>query len=233
MTVVETSSSDNILTGSTTVRDTTQESKEESADPTGKQADDTSNRNWQKALQDKVEIIRQREKEAEELRAKVKAFEDAQKQAKLKDLSEAEQLRAIADDALAELGRTKLDLYVQEAVQGKQIHPDIVKALKKSPWTVIDAVEAELGNDFTWDQALESVKRHLPSYVSSLVVDSSSERDSMKESRIDSERAHSGGSINATHTYTMEEIRAIKNDPKEWEKHRDRILRQLASGQIV
>jgi hypothetical protein len=45
--------------------------------------------------------------------------------------------------------------------------------------------------------------------------------------RVDTERS-TGAAVVKEHFYTREEIDAISKNPAEYEKHRDKILRQLA-----
>lgn len=229
MAEVETLRPQDNLTGT----DSTQESNLGSADPTGTQStDDTSTKNWQKALQDKVDIIKQKENEAAELRAKLRDKEEAEKRKKLEEMSEVEILRATAEEETQKRGKLEMSLLVQKAIAGKNILPAVVEMIQESPWS-IPAVARELGNDFTWDQAIESVGRHLPDYVNSLVVDSNTgEKEPEVETRIDTERS-TGSAIGATHVYSLEEIKALAKDPVEYEKHRNAILRQVSQGQLA
>lgn len=233
MAEVETSRPNADLTGS----EATQESSNGSADPAGTQSqDDTStDKNWQKALQDKVELIKQKESEADGLRAKLKAIEDERKRQQLEEMSEADRYKSIADEEIQKRGKLEMKLLVQRALEGKNIPSAIRDLISETPW-VIPPVKKELGGDFTWDQAIESVGRHLPDYVNSLVVDSNTSKDPEiiveKEKIIDSERSTGNAIGGGVHIYTLDEIKKLSENPAEYEKHRDKILSQLSKGQL-
>lgn len=224
MTQVETSRPDASLTG-----DNTQESTKGSTDTTGESTTD----NWQAALQKAREREKAVKEELEETRKKLQAKEDDEKKKKLADLSEVDRYKAEAQEEAMKRGKLELTLVVSEALQGRNVPKPMADLLKKNPWA-IPQVSEELGDEFTWDEAVASVKRHLPSYVDSLAVESSSTTTSDEPKKVDSERSVDSGAIVRDHTYTQTEVAEIAKDPKLYEKHREAIFAQLEkSGGIL
>jgi len=101
--------------------------------------------------------------------------------------------------------------------------------LVKTPWA-IPAVVEEIGDSpQSWDEIISSVKKHLPTYIDSLVVKPVEPLEEPSSKRVDSERTNDS-SVVRNHVYTIEEVREIKKDPKEWAKHEEAILKQMAAN---
>lgn len=222
----ETSKTDVDLTGLNS-----QENQSQPTEPEGEKLPEGA-KNWQHALQ----LAREREdklrRDAEEAREQAKRLQEEKKQADLAKLSETDRYKAMATEEAEKRAQLELKLTVSEQLAGKNLPKPIVDLLTKSPW-VIPAVQDELGSEYTWDEVIDSVKRHLPRYVESLVVETKPSEEPQNESskKVDSERSVGDYSYTPAHVYTLEEVNRIKNDPAEWEKHRVKILKQLqASG---
>jgi len=219
MTQVETLKSDENLTA---VKDG-QESAKGSTEPTEDTLLDGA-KNWQHALQIKQERLKE-EREARELaEARLKEIEDAEKQRTLDNLSESDKWKVIAKEEEKKRGALELKQVVKDTLYDKKLPQPIVDLLTETPWA-IPQVARELGDNFTWDEAIASVKRHLPSYVESLVVGEIPSEEPLK--KVDSERSVDT-TIIKDHIYTRAEVEALGKDPVAYEKHRDAILRQMA-----
>lgn len=222
----ETSSSQNGLTEDKIL----QESTKESTDPVGENDLPEGAKNVQHAIQ----LAREREKaareEAESIRAKLREIEAREKQAKMADMSETERYKTLAQEESQKRGKLELKLTVQEAIAGKSLPKGVEDILIRSPWA-IPAVQDELGDEFTWDDAIASVKRHLPEYVESLVVGSVKPLEDIEPSskRVDSERSIDSGVVRK-HIYTREEVARLGKDPVEWAKHEAAVLKQMAEN---
>lgn len=221
MTQVETSRPDASLTGGNT-----QESTKGSTDTAG-ETTSTGSENWQAALQKAREREKAIKEELEDTRNKLKVKEEEDKKKKLADLSEAERYKAEAQEEAMKRGKLELTMVVSEALEGRNVPRPIADLLKKSPWAIPEVSE-ELGDEFTWDEAVTSVKKHLPSYVDSLVVNSTAISDEPK--KVDSERSVDSSAVIRDHIYTQVEVAEIAKDPKLYEKHREAILTQLSKG---
>lgn len=183
--------------------------------------------NWQHALQKKQELIQAKEKELEEIRALLKEKEAAEKQKRLAEMSEAERYREVAEEEARRRGELELKFVVAEALVGKKLPSAIEELIRETPWA-IPAVKRELGEDFTWDEAVEAVRKHLPDYLESLVVSSPDPITEEQPRKVDSERSMDNAGYSTGHTYTQQEVEKISKDPKEWEKHRESIMKQIA-----
>lgn len=221
----ETSSSQNGLTDNKNV----QESTKESTDPVGENDLPEGAKNVQHAIQ----LAREREKaardEAEAIRAKLREIEAKEKQSKMADMSETERYKTLAQEESQKRGKLELRVTVQEAIAGKSLPKGVQDILVRSPWA-IPAVQDELGDEFTWDEAIASVKRHLPDYVNSLVVKPETtplEEAEPSSRRIDSERSVDAGVVRK-HIYTRAEVAALSKDPTEWAKHEAAVLKQMS-----
>ena len=214
----ETLSPEQTLTVDQTVK---QESNVGSSEPEGNDNLLDGAKNFQHAIQ------RERER-VKALEAQLKEKEEIERSKKLADMSELERYETLLKEREEELGRLKLGSFVRESVEGKELPKAIEQLLIKSPWA-IPAVAEELGSEFTWDQAIDSVKRHLPEYVDSLVVKKTPVNNSEEEllpRRIDSERTVDS-SVVREHLYTREEVAELAKNPIEYEKHRLKIMSQL------
>ena len=217
MTQVETLRSDENLTAV----NNGQESEKGLTEPTEDLLDGA--KNWQHALQIKQERLKE-EREARELaEARLKEIEDAEKQRTMDNLSESDKWKVIAKEEEKKRGALELKLVVKDTLSGKKLPQPIVDLLTETPWA-IPQVARELGDNFTWDEAIASVKRHLPSYVESLVVGEIPSEESLK--KVDSERSVDT-TIIKDHIYTRSEVEAIGKDGPMWEKHREAILKQM------
>jgi len=225
---VETSRPEGDLTDSKAVQESTEGSTEPTLEPT--EVPDDAN-NWQHALQKSREREKAKEEEMATLRKELKKIQDTQKAQKLSELGEAERYKTIAEEESAKRGKLEMRVTVQEALAGKNIPQAIRELILETPWA-IPPVAKELDDDFTWDEAIDAVQRHLPEYVDSLVAETSSKKepsgDNSSESAIDPERSIEN-TVVKEHVYTRQEIERLQADPKEWEKHRESILKQLQS----
>lgn len=219
MTQVETLSPDPSLTGREP-----QENKDQIVEPT-KDNVSPEDKNWQAALQKKAELLKAREAELEETKRRLKEKEDQERSKKLSELSEVDRYKSIAEEESRKRGQSEMKSIVTEALSGKQIPAPIVELLKSTPWAIPE-VRKELGEDFTWDDAIESVRRHLPDYIDSLVVNSPTKSEE-SNTKVDSERSIGETVITSGHIYTQREVAELSKNPKEYEKHRDAIFRQL------
>lgn len=230
MTTVETSSQDDILTGASTTD--TQESKATTSEPTeeSKEKLPEGTKNWQHALQQAREREKASEEAAAEARKKVKEYENREKERKLEGMSEAEKYKALAEEEAQKRTKLELQIFVNQTIAGRDVPAPIVELLTETPW-VIPPVYKELGDEFAWDDAIDAVKRYLPDYIDSLLVKGEvapSEKEPIK--RVDSERSYDVSAVSMGHVYTREEIARISADPKEWEKHREKILAQMSKS---
>lgn len=221
MTQNETSSPQVDLTGQQS-----QESQPGSVEPEKSSVLPEDSNNWQHALQKKQELIQAKEKELEEIRALLKEKEAAEKQKRLAEMSEAERYREVAEEEARRRGELELKFVVAEALVGKKLPSAIEELIRETPWA-IPAVKRELGEDFTWDEAVEAVREHLPAYIESLVVSDSNPTLEEQPRKVDSERSIGDAGFTTGHIYTQAEVAEISKDPKEWEKHREAVLKQM------
>jgi len=118
-------------------------------------------KNWQHALQ----LAREREKklqeDAETVKKQLKAFQDAKKEQEMADMSETEKLKAVADEEIAKRGKLELKLVIREIIGNKTIPTPIRELLERTPWA-IPAVQDELGDTFSWDEAIAAVEKFKP-----------------------------------------------------------------------
>jgi hypothetical protein len=219
VTQVETLSPDPSLTGGNT-----QENKGGSVEP-AKDEVSLEDKGFQAALQKKAELLKAKEAELEEAKRKIRGIEDQEKQRKLADMSEVDRYKSVAEDEARRRGEIEMKFIVAEALLGKNIPTSIAELIRESPWA-IPPVKRELGSDFTWDDAIESVRRHLPEYINSLVVDSPTKSEEEPQKKVDSERSVETY-VSSGHVYTQREVAEISRDPKEYEKHRPAIMKQL------
>ena len=221
MTDVETSSPNDNLTGTTS----TQESQTGSTEPT----ENKESKNWQEALQKSREREKAKDDELEKARQRLNEYQAREREEKLADMTEAEKYKSIAEEESQKRAKLELKVFISETIAGKEISRPIADLLYESPWA-IPPVRKELGDDFTWDDAIASVRRHLPEYVESLLVSGQKPGSEEPLKRVDSERSVDTSGVSMSHVYTREEISRISADPKEWEKHRERVLSQLSKA---
>lgn len=225
MTKSETSNQDPSLTE---VKDL-QESKGQVSEP-GEENKDLPEgaKNWQHAIQLAREREQRLQEEKEEIARKLADKEAAEKKRRMEEMSETDRYKAMAEEESAKRGKLELQLIVKDAIAGKKLPKAIEDLIVKTPWA-IPAVADELGSEFTWDQAVDSVKHHLQGFVDSLVVQDDTKPLTEEPSRrVDSERSVDTAVVR-DHIYTREEIEKLSRDPQEWEKHRPKILKQLAA----
>ena len=221
---VETTGPDKDLT----VDEVKQESTVESTEPTDESGLPEGSKNWQHAIQ----LAREREKalktELEDFKFKLEESKAEEKRKRLSEMSEAERYKSIAEEESQKRGKLEMRQLILEATAERNVPKALKDLLLRAPWS-IPAVEEELGTDYTWDQAIAAVKRHLPTYLDSITADEETPSTPSDESvkRVDTERS-TGAAVVKEHFYTREEIDAISKNPAEYEKHRDKILRQLA-----
>lgn len=222
---VETTGSEKDLT---VTRDGKQESTIESTEPAEGRDLPEGAKNWQHALQLAREREQAKEAELAEYRAKLDEVKAEEKRRSLADLPEIERYKSIAEEESQKRGKLEMRQIVLEAVSGKNIPGAIKDLLLNSPWA-IPAVSEELGSTYTWDEAIASVRRHLPAYISLITASEDKPSTPSEESvrRVDTERS-TGISVVKDHFYTQDEI--DKMSPEEYEKHRDKILRQMATN---
>lgn len=211
-----------------TIADGKQENQAESTEP-GQDQDKGSDKiiaGFQTALQ------KSREREQDAVR-KLKEKEEEENRQKLSQMTDLERVVVERDEAIRkanqaaeENAKLKLQSFVGGLIQGKQLPSRIEQILKDTPW-VFSEIQNRVGDDTGWDEFIEIVKEELPKIVDGLVVSSGSQPSSEEQSRkIDSERS-AGPAITRTRTYTRSEIDRIRQDPKEYEKHRESILKFL------
>lgn len=222
---VETTGSDKDLTGV----NNTQEGTVGSTEPADDEGLPEGAKNYQHALQ----LSREREKvakaEMEALRAKLDERSAEEKRQKLADMSETERFRSIAEEESQKRGKLEMRQFILEGLADKKVSKALKDLLLESPWS-IPAVKEELGSTYTWDEAIASVKRHFPAYIESITASEDSQSTSSEGSsrKVDTERSGTS-SVVREHLYTQDEIDKISKDPVEYEKHRDKILRQLST----
>ena len=215
MTNTETSSPTN-LTDPTKVQESSQGSTEPAG---GNDLSEEAKAGFQRSLQKKQEMI-------EDLKRKLLEKEEKEKQDRLAEMSEVDRYKQLAQESAEKLGKLELELAVSKELEGKEIPQPVRELLIKTPWA-IPAVTEELGTTFTWDEAVESVKRNLPTYIESLVVKKDPQPTEEPAPRsVDSERSVDS-SVVKDHVYTLSEVTRIKQ-AGDYEKHRDKILRQMA-----
>lgn len=221
MTQVETLSPDKNLTGVSKVQSDTQESNLKTTEPA------KESENWQVALQKARERENAEREAREEAESRLKEIEDQEKRKRLENMSEVDKYKSLAEEEAQKRANLELKLIVKDSLVGKDIPTAIVELISETPWA-IPAVKRELGSEFTWDQAVASVKKHLPGYIDSLtVVKANSPLDEEPSKKVDSERSV-GSDVVREHIYTQEEVEKISKEPAEWEKHRTSILSQMA-----
>lgn len=220
MTNVETLSPDPSLTGATG----TQESKEGSAEPTGESLLEGA-KNWQHALQQKAEKLKQAEEARLQVEEELRLIKSKEKERELESLSETERYKRIAEENAQKAASLELKFFVREQLEGKNLPSYMVELITETPWA-IPPVKRELGDSFTWDEAISAVKRHLPNYIDSIAVKATTTTEEPVK-MVDSER-YASADVQLQHTYTQEEVKRIAADPKEWVKHKDKIFAQMA-----
>lgn len=228
MTNTETSSSQNGLTDQQV-----QESTKESTDPVGNNDLPEGAKNVQHAIQ----LAREREeaakKEAEAIRAELQAIKDREKQAKRAEMSELERYKEQVAESETKAAKLELGMLVRDTISGKNLPKGVEQILIKNPWA-IPAVTEEIDSgtiENSWTDIIASVKRHLPDYVNSLVVEPEKplEDEEPSSRRVDSERSMDS-SVVKKHVYTKEEIARLGKDPVEWAKHEEAIKKQIAES---
>jgi hypothetical protein len=230
MTDVETSRPTEDLTVDNDVK---QESSEGSTEPA---RDDKVIAGFQKAIQEARERENATAEKVNEMQAKLKKYEAAEKERELSALSETDRVRMEAERMAKENAELKIKMLVNRLATGKDIPGPVLRALEVAPWEMVPEVKNEIGADPTYDDIVDALERHLPTYIDSLVV-STPESDNDTEDtpsvepsaiKVDPERSGSGSTVVKTHTYTRAEIDRIKAmGDAEYEKHRDAILAQM------
>lgn len=222
MTHVETSNQDGNLTEDRSTSPALQESTEKIIEPTKEE-----DKNWQAALQKSREREKLAQERADAAERELKEKRDLEKQRELANLSEAERLKAELAESEEKRVRLELRGFIREQIAGRDIPNAVIELITETPWA-IPAVKRELGAEFTWDEVADSVKRHFPSYIESLVV-KSEQPSGEPNRRVDTERGvPETQPVSSDHIYSREEVSRIASDPKEWEKHKDAIDRQMA-----
>ncbi len=188
-----------------------------------------------KGFQRDQQKSREREKTKDvriaELEGKNKALKDAKEKEKLAEMDEVERYKTIADNETKKRGELELEVYVTKQIEGLKLSKIERDLLTSAPWR-IPPVREELGDDgFTYDDALASLKRHLPTYLESLKVGdddpAAGEPENPSDTPVDPERNLGETTVQKHHFYTEAEIRKISADPDEWAKHEAKILAQL------
>lgn len=226
---VETSRPESNLTGA----ESSQESVDGSTEPTEDRSESGEGKviaGFQRSLQEAREREKKTEKQLADLRRELRRLNDEKKKAELGSMSEADQYKALAEEEQKKRAMLEIELLIKDSVEGKNIPPKIVKLLRKSPWAIPE-VQDELGDDYSWDDVIDSVTRHLPDYVNSFVEPEeapTTEDLEEIEAKVDAERS-TDFAVTRNHIYTREEVARIQAaGPDEWEKHREAIMAQMA-----
>lgn len=227
MTNTETSSSQNGLTEDKNL----QESTKESIDPVGENDLPEGAKNVQHAIQLAREREKKAQQEAEEYRKQLADIKAAEKRKQLADMSEVEQATARALEAEAKAAKLEIRSFVRDEINGKNLPKPVMELLVETPWS-IPSVQRELDSgaiENTWEDIASSVRRHLPAYIDSLVVDQKPIQEESSSRMVDSERTIDS-SVVKRHVYTRDEIAKIGSDPVEWAKHEEAIKKQIAEN---
>ena len=206
-----------------------QESTTASTEP----AEDTSLPEGSKNFQHALQLSREREKalktELNDYRSKLDKAAAEEKSRKLAEMSETERYRSIAEEESQKRSKLELRQFVMEATADMKVSRAIKELLLRAPWS-IPAVEEELGTEYSWDQVIVAVKRHLPTYLESITAEDTNLSTPSEETikKVDTERS-AGATVVKEHFYTKEEIDSLSKNPVEYEKHRDKILRQISA----
>lgn len=223
---VETTGSDKNLT---VAGDSKQESNIESTEPARDKDLPEGAKNWQHALQLSREREQAKEAELAEIRSKLEEAKAAERRKALEQLPELEQLRATANEEMQKRGKLEMRQLIIEATSDKSVPRAVRDLLLNSPWA-IPAVSEELGATYTWDEAITSVKRHLPAYIASIAASEDTSSTSTEETvkKVDTERSAGTGGVVRNHIYTQAEVDSM--DDATYEKHRTGILAQMGKN---
>ena len=210
------------------------EESTESSPTEENEEEETPRDNAQKAIQE----ARERENAAVE---RARAAEKKLREKELSKMTEADRVKEELTQTQSELAELKVGSVIDTELAKVGLASSPIAALiKKSPMG-IPGVQEDLGEEYSLEDAVTAVKKHLPSYLESVVADlkPKSQKDSEKES---DESEDSGSSTASTKVdeersappvkdkiYSREEIAEMAKNPEVWAKVKDKVLAQVAN----
>lgn len=226
----ETLSPDENLTGDKVPQENTPGSSEPQEETKTPEELEKALKGFQRDQQKSREREKVKDRKIDELTETIDSIKAAEKQKKLEGMDEVTRYKTMADDAVTEKGKLEMRIVVNEALEGRNLPQVVVDILRNAPWA-IPTVKAEIGEQFTYEDAIASLKRHLPAYLDSFEVgnDDPATEDTPDSSNppVDTERSNDETTVVKNHFYTRAEINKIAADPAEWEKHGPKILAQV------
>lgn len=219
----ETSRLDENLTDGNSVQESEQS---RSAEPSPQSELPEGAKNWQHALQMRQERIKELERQNKEYARK-------EKEASLSDLTEAEKYKTLYEEQLAKNSEQELRNFVDSQIQGRNIPSVIRQHLLQAPWS-IPGVSAELPNNFSVEEAIPVIKKHLPAYLDAVAVSSeptTPKADNVTEPENTPSDANrpSGVPTVKNRVYTRADVKRLSDEGR-YKEHEKEIDDQLRRG---
>jgi cell division septum initiation protein DivIVA len=216
----------------------TKKSEKEALDPKEKAG-------FQRLVAKKDEEIKSYRERLDDMSEKLSRLQQAEREKRLEGLTEAERWKAEAQDNARRAAEAELRSLVtaQASIKGVMNHP-VVQILLETPWA-IPAVKKRLTADSTWEETIELVKTHLPSYLDSLVepetetpqtkkIENLPPREEEVPEGMETER--SGSARTEKRTWTRAEVKKYledaENDPVKFQKRNEEITRAINEGRV-
>jgi len=200
---------------------------------------------FQRLVAKKDMEIKTYQERLDELSEKLSRLQQLEREKKLEGLTEAEKWKIEAQENARRAAEAELRslIIAQASTKGLMTHP-VVQILLETPWA-IPAVKKRLTADSTWDETIELVKTHLPSYLDSLVEpekeisqpEASNPPPQKEEMPEGMETERSGSAKTEKRTWTREEIKKYleeaENDPVKFSKRSEEVTRAFNEGRVL
>ena len=196
---------------------------------------------FQRLVARKDEELRKLQGQVEKTNQELAKREKLERDAKLNEMSEAEKWKTLARENAEKAAKAELKAFVTAELTKRNLSGHVIAEIAlDSPWS-IPAVKRNLASEPTWDDTVEAVKAHLPSYLDSLVVSGVKEPETQVAStselkpdeipEMESER--SAPAKTKKRIWTRSEIRELGKDSVQYQKYQDEISLALSEGRVI
>lgn len=201
---------------------------------------------FQRLVAKKDDQIQDLESKLDKYNRQLAEYREKERNKKLENMSEAEKWKTKAKEYAQEAAQTRLNSLVTREAAKRDIsdHP-VVDILLETPWA-FPAVRKRLTEDSNWDETIELVQTHLPSYLDTLVepenttpqaeVETPEQGSQPEPSAEGMETERSGPAEVNKRSWTGEEIKSYledaQDDPEEYKKRQIEVTKAANEGRV-
>lgn len=207
------------------------------------EVDEKTKQGFQRLIAKKDQDLSKAQLAIEEANQKLAAFEAAEKERKLSEMTEAERLKTERDEYATKFAKAELKSFVvAEMTKRNLMNFPLAEEIIETPW-MLRAVRSHLSVQPDWEETIEAVKQYLPAYLDTLVVpeekvtpskeENSSEPSDTPPTPMPSERGEPAVTPGNKRNWTKAEIASIQKDPVKWMKYRGDITLAYTEGRVI